>query len=150
MDALDPIAAGLLSAALRHTRDAESLVVSSTDQAVHLAGYGPECARKATLSRRWLHPVLGHLLGAEAEPLLQFAQAVDPTAARYQIVDWAARYPRLVSWNPQARYKQTGTFCREDAIQLVKEARSVVDNLVTSLWCDGRVPDDFVRRELSP
>lgn len=40
----------LLSAALRHVRDAETLATSaddarSLDQAFHLAGYGPECER---------------------------------------------------------------------------------------------------------
>ena len=49
--------ASFISAALRHTRDAEHLLASgphrSLDQAFHLAGFGPECARKACLSESW-------------------------------------------------------------------------------------------------
>jgi hypothetical protein len=51
---LDKHAVDLLSAALRHVRDAEHLATPnhsgySPDQAHHLAGFGPECAQKATL-----------------------------------------------------------------------------------------------------
>lgn len=37
----------LISAALRHVRDAEQLLTSSPDQAWHLADFGPECIRKS-------------------------------------------------------------------------------------------------------
>ena len=45
----DMLGADLVSAALRHARDAEWLAHRSPDQAYHLAGYAPECARKATV-----------------------------------------------------------------------------------------------------
>jgi len=41
----------LVSAALRHVGDAAALLGESPAQAFYLAGYGPECARKACLAR---------------------------------------------------------------------------------------------------
>ena len=72
---LDKHAVDLLSAALRHVRDAEHLATPnhsghSPDQAYHLAGFGPECARKATLYHRLFDKPLGHTLGVGATTAL--------------------------------------------------------------------------------
>ncbi|AUX49000.1 uncharacterized protein SOCE26_105450 [Sorangium cellulosum] len=136
----------LLSAALRHIRDAEHLGApgqphTSLDQAYHLAGFGPECARKATLSHRWSDKPLGHTLGRPADPLLEFALALDPTAARYSPLDWQTRYPALSAWDPQCRYQATGSRRQQEVEQLLGEASRAVHEIVAALWADGRLPD---------
>jgi len=47
---LSPKRTALVSAALRHVDDAQALLAVSPVQAFHLAGFGPECARKAALT----------------------------------------------------------------------------------------------------
>jgi hypothetical protein len=144
---LSPKALALVSAALRHMRDAEHLADaraahSSPDQAYHLAGFGPECARKATLTIRWSDKPLGHALDQGAtDPVLEIALALDPYAQRYNPLDWSNRYPALARWNPQCRYDQTGKRDARQIEALVREARLVVDELVGALWADGRLPD---------
>lgn len=49
--ALSATQVALVSAALRHINDARTLLATSPVQAAYLAGYGPECARKAALAR---------------------------------------------------------------------------------------------------
>jgi hypothetical protein len=144
-------ALSLLSAALRHTQDAEHLATpnrpyTSFDQAFHLAGFGPECARKSTLSQRWSDKPLGHALGRPADAILEFALALDPIAARYSPHDWSARYPALSAWDPQCRYEETGRRAPPEVERLVLEARRSVDEIVAALWADGRLPDGAFRR----
>src|SRR5215212_4601191 len=92
----------LLSAAIRHLRDAEFLASvaapdRSLDQAFHLAGFAPECARKAALPRSTFDKAIGHGTTDASELSLEWALAHDPRARRYRIdlVKWAARYPAL-------------------------------------------------------
>jgi hypothetical protein len=132
----------LASAALRHVRDAEHLLTggyTSPDQAYHLAGFGPECARKATLSVDWFDQVLGHEIGGAADRVLEVAIALDPQAARYGLVAWDQQYKELAKWRTIVRYEKTGTRTRGDAELVVADARSCVDEIVYSLWLDGRV-----------
>lgn len=127
----------LLSAALRHTRDAEALLNSSPDQAWHLAGFGPECARKAALSERWADKAVGHQLGALAEGVLETAIAMDAHAARYRLEGWVSRWPALAGWRPDSRYNRTGSTTEDDARGLTETAREAVGGLVAELWADG-------------
>jgi hypothetical protein len=142
---LSPVAVGLASAALRHARDAEHLLDAgphvSVDQAYHLAAFGPECARKATLSYRWLDKEIGHGAGALADELLELVVAIDPVAHRYDPLSYRTRYPVLARWNVDCRYDRTGARARTDAEALCREAREAVDMTVAALWADGRVPD---------
>lgn len=133
----------LLSAALRHVRDAEDLLPRSPDQAFHLAGFGPECARKATLASDWLDKVIGHGMDGSVEPLLELASSLDSEAARYQIRGWADRYPALARWTEQARYERTGTRSTLDSQRLVEEAREIVEELALALWMDGLIPGEL-------
>lgn len=134
----------LVSAALRHVRDAEHLVTpgpnSSLDQAYHLAGLGPECARKATLSSGTFRRILGHDLGTRGDALLQFWRALDPDAFRYEPLEIATRFPALASWRIDCRYERSGTRTEGTAVDLVREARKHVDGIVSALWADGRLP----------
>jgi hypothetical protein len=138
-------AAAFVSAALRHIRDAEHLLAAdpehrSPDQAYHLAGFAPECARKGTLSLRWLDTSIGHGVDAFSEEMLAFAIALDPIAHRYDPLAYAARYPTLVHWTVDARYERTGTRKAPEATAICAEAREAVDAVVIALWADGRLP----------
>ena len=144
---LDKGSTELLSAALRHIQDAEHLADSShrnasPDQAYHLAGFGPECARKACLSIRYLDQAIGHQLGDGAETALDFALAIEPTPSRYVPRGIGTSKPALASWSEQARYRATGTHAVGAAL-IVREARAVVDAVVFALWTDGCLPVDF-------
>lgn len=124
----------LLSAALRHARDARHLIADhgdrSVDQAVHLAGFAPECALKACLSDKRWDKSLGHDLGDDA---VNFALALDPRASR--IVGGLT--PRLVGWNVEVRYARTGTTEADTANALVEAASRAVDQIVVRAWLDG-------------
>ncbi len=136
----------LLSAALRHVRDAEHLADIgsdhlSLDQAFHLAGYGPECARKATLGGRSFDRLLGHRLSETAEPIIEVALALDPVARRYDPEGWSARFPEFTSWSEQSRYEPTGARRRTEVKALLSAAREAVDDVVLALWSDGRLEE---------
>ena len=132
-------ASDLLSAALRHVSDAEHLLATSPDQSWHLAGFGPECARKACLGDDWWDKALGHELTDFVEPVLELALALDVRAARYGVAGFTARYPSLAEWRPDARYEKTGTRKAEDAKPLVEAAAQLTCRLAAELWMDGRV-----------
>jgi len=137
-----------LSAGLRHMRDAEHLEqadpsVRSLDQAYHLAGFAPECLRKATLTPRIFDLAIGHGVTARSEPALEMALAIDPVAQRYDLVGWAARYPAIHQWSEGCRYDQTGTRSVADVRALLAEARELVDAISFALWADGHVPKAF-------
>lgn len=137
----------LLSAALRHRRDARALLdvrsVRSLDQAFHLAGFGPECARKALLAERMFDKVLGHRFDAGSEDVLDAALALEPLALRYAPRDWQTREPALAAWSEQSRYDETGTHDKAAVESLVTVAERIVGDLVFGLFCDGRVPASF-------
>ena len=142
-------ALALISAALRHIRDAEHLAHvpppdQSLDQAYHLAGYAPECARKATLSIRWLDKTLGHRFDPKAEDVIGFVLELDAHAHRYQPTNWGTRYPALALWREDSRYERTGTFEEDEVSPLLKEARKAVDLVILGLWADGRIPAEVL------
>jgi hypothetical protein len=142
----------LLSAAIRHVRDAELLASvaapdRSLDQAYHLAGFGPECARKATLSRSTFDKAIGHGTTDASELSLEWALAHDPRAHRYRIdlAAWAARYPGLATWNEAVRYERTGKRQSAEVTALLVEARTIVGGIVAALWADGALDARFMR-----
>lgn len=135
----------LISAALRHVRDAEFLLDGpasgrSLDQAYHLAGYGPECVRKATFSLRLFDKIMGHQLGKSAEDLLEVILSLDPWPARYYPLDWESRFPELVGWRESCRYEKTNSRNEMDVRPVVEQARRIVDEITLALWADGRIP----------
>jgi hypothetical protein len=138
----------LISAALRHLRDAEHLAepgnFQSVDQALHLAGFGPECARKACLSLRWADKALGHELGPAGEATVELAISLDPAAQRYHARGWPSRFPLLQRWNPQCRYEATGTADEPLTRQLLAEARQAVSETVLALWTDGQLSPEAI------
>ncbi len=135
----------LLSAARRHVADAERLLQESPDQAWHLAGFGPECARKAGLfdgglAARVVDQRLGHDFGPFADQVLDWVSRLDRHAHRYQLDGWTAQYPVLGSWSPNHRYDATGTVTTRDVNGLVATARQLVDRVSAELWMDGLLP----------
>lgn len=154
----------LLSAALRHLHDARQFAAGclcpadgvatsqpsaiqhqSLDQAEHLIGFAPECARKACLSERWLDKSLGHDLSTAADDLLHLALSLDAYAVRYPIRDWPTRFPELASWTPNVRYKPTTRDTQQVALlkdrvdTLLREAATAVEEVLLSLYVDGRL-----------
>jgi len=143
---LQPAAFDLVSAALRHARDAEWLASKanpnpSPDQAYHLAGYGPECARKATVRAPWLHRTIGHRFDQASDAVLDVAVALDPLALRYEPKSWATRFPALAAWREDVRYDRTGSKRAEQVEALLADCREAVDRVVVGLWADGLMPD---------
>lgn len=132
-------------------RDAERLVTAarSPDQALHLVGFGPECARKALLDprqslsqreRQGINQSIGHRFDGAEEGMISWARALTPESRDLPAVDWSQRYPRLREWNPERRYEATGTAARKDPARLqalFAEARAAVDDVTAVLWLRG-------------
>jgi hypothetical protein len=144
--ALSESRVALASAALRHTADAAALAATSPVQAYHLAGFGPECARKAALTftskqeEDEMYKAVGHGFKKDAEAALAVACALDPLASRYALRDWKARAPHVAGWDPQCRYEKSDHFTVRQAEELVGEASALVEDVVVALWADGRLP----------
>ncbi len=143
--ALSPKRTALVSAALRHVDDATALLASSPVQAFHLAGFGPECARKAALtvpeaSQIALDKAIGHGFHDVTELALAIAINLDPLASRYELTDWQTRFPAMVKWNEQARYEASDGRSRREAEVVLREAADAVSDVVAALWADGRLP----------
>ena len=122
----------MASAALRHIRDARRLCAppASLDQAWHLAGFGPECARKAALSDPRLRRLLGH--DAEDAALLSWLLSLDPRAQR------SVTTPAPTGgWSPQDRYERTGSRGRAVVEPLLEACEADTLELVSGLWCAG-------------
>jgi hypothetical protein len=149
--------AALISAALRHVRDAEHLLTSrehrSIEQALHLAGFGPECARKACVDEDITDKALGHDIKAADDSVVDLLLALDPWASRYGL-DAHKLKEREKHWSIDCRYMQTGELdvktgtpklSDEDVAAVVEEARAFVDGCVDDLWCDGTLPEEGLR-----
>jgi hypothetical protein len=143
----------LASAALRHVEDAAALASRSPVQAYYLAGYGPECARKAALTfasekeALELDKAVGHGFRKDAETAFALACTLDPLATRYTLRDWRARLPVLSQWNEQCRYEKSDHIGEKQATTLLRAATELVEEVVTALWADGRLPrlEDLVQ-----
>ncbi|MFO0711315.1 MAG: hypothetical protein U0353_15810 [Sandaracinus sp.] len=145
---MDPRNHDHLSAALRHLRDAEHLFEPgqpwhSADQAYHLAGFAPECARKATLSVAGFDQAIGHGISEASELALAVALTLDPRSQRYRTSNLAAHHPALEAWSENCRYERTGTRPDPEVTAILADARAVVDSIASALWMDGVVPAGF-------
>lgn len=123
----------LCSAALRHVRDARSLLMepgASPDQAWHLAGFGPECARKACVEDSAVHKIIGH--DVHDTELISWAMDLDPRLPR------PAPAPAPTgAWRPEHRYECTGTRKLAAVSTLVDLCEADTVFLVSQLWCTG-------------
>lgn len=165
---LTPQALTLVAAAQRHLRDAAYLadyahdhpahrdgepVYRSLAQAYHLAGFAPECIRKAILGTRTFDKALGHRFRQAGDPhsnedMLAVIMATDPFAARYYSTSsaWAQAYPALAAWAETARYDADNDPKFEPAkvAELLHSADSAVQGIVLRLWLDGRLPEEQI------
>jgi hypothetical protein len=147
---LDRVA--FVSAALRHVTDAQGLVSASPVQAFHLAGYGPECVRKAALTydpsaMKELDKAIGHGFRKDVESTLALVIPLDPLAVRYELPGWKTRFSVLTTWSEEVRYQASDHLGRGSAQKLVDVATELVTEVTTALWADGRLPPlaDLVR-----
>lgn len=137
---------GLASAALRHVEDASSLLSCSPAQTYYLAGYGPECARKAALTFATeseadaLDRAVGHGFRGEAETAFALACTLDPLATRYTLRSWRARLPVLAQWSESCRYEKSDHLGGKQARAMLDAASALVDEVIAALWADGRLP----------
>jgi hypothetical protein len=134
----------LISAALRHVRDAEHLLVPglhrSVEQALHLAGFGPECIRKGCVDETIADQALGHDIVDATDSVVDVLLALDPAASRYGIDEAASRLSqRARHWSPGCRYMATVAPepLAGSVALVVHEARAFVDELVLEIWSDG-------------
>ena len=144
--------AALISAALRHIRDAEHLLAPgphrSVEQALHLAGFGPECVRKACVDDDLADKALGHDIKGADDSVVDLLLALDPAASRYGLDEHTLQLPhRARYWRLECRYMATGNpNPGEDAIAaVVEEARDFVDGCIADLWADGALTPDSLR-----
>ena len=137
---MSPTQLASVSAALRHLRDAEALLVPSPDQAWHVVGFAPECIRKACLRDRMFDKVLGHDWTPASEAMLEVAVSLDAPASRFQLSGWAATEPSLLAWAPGHRYDRTGKHAA-GARELVAACGRLVRRVWADLWMDGALID---------
>lgn len=131
----------LVSAGLRHIRDAEALLATSPDQAWHLAGFGPECIRKATVTSEWARLAIGHALsGRGLNELLELIAALDPLARRHGLRAAPVPAPPISQWRPVHRYEPTGRRLHAAALALAEACRREVDRRVAELFAAGVLP----------
>lgn len=135
----------LVSAALRHVADAAALERDSPVQAFYLAGYGPECARKASLAR-WedkqedvRNRAIGHRFEDPAETALAWFCDLDPLAARYTLRRWRDQHPILGEWAEEVRYGRSDSITRSKVRRMRDSADALTYSTVASLWADGRL-----------
>lgn len=124
-------------------------------QAFHLAGFGPECARKAALtvpeaSQTAMDKAIGHGFHDVAELALAIACDLDPLASRYELKDWQTRFPALLRWTEQSRYEASDQRTHRVAQATVADASMVVTEVVAALWADGRLPTSNTLVEVRP
>ena len=141
--------ASMASASLRHARDAQALATGahrSLDQAWHLAGFGPECSLKASLSDDWFGRAIGHV-GGLTPRLAAWLLAVDPLAHRRLGSDGAE--DPLHGWSPTVRYERTGWALDHDidVNSDVDRAATVTIDRVAALWVAGDLTSDALSHE---
>jgi hypothetical protein len=110
----------------------------SEDQAWHLAGFAPECARKACIEENLLDRVLGHDLGADADVWIDWWIPLDGMAWRYRLTGWADQDNVLQKWSPAHRYEPTGTRSGPAVVALVSACRRQTERVTADLWALAR------------
>jgi hypothetical protein len=125
---------GLRSAAARHLADADGHFQNGNlEQAAHLAGFAPECARKAMLDHRW-HKRLGHRMDG---PVLELLASLEPRSVCETPLDRDGER-ELRAWTPEVRYAGSGTLRREAVAELVATAKRVAVHYLAQGWALGR------------
>lgn len=124
----------LRSAAARHLGDASAMLrAGNWDQAEHLVGFAPECARKAALDSHW-HRLLGHVL--VVGPVLEALEALESMASCVRIPERALE--ALRSWKPECRYQATGIATEGSTRDRVAAADLATTNVLAAAWVVGQ------------
>lgn len=103
------------------------------DQAEHLIGFAPECARKAALENHW-HKLLGHVLVVGT--VLDAVEALEPMASCVRIPEQALE--ALRGWKPECRYQATGSVTESSARHRVAAAELATINALAAAWVVGQ------------
>lgn len=111
----------------------------SFDQVWHLAGFGPECARKARFPEAQWRKLLGHELGHVSDAILDWIEAIATEAARADLRRLVDGHLELARWKPDHRYQKSGTTTQAQARKIYDQAEQVTDRLLASLWVDGHI-----------
>ncbi|MEY3213126.1 MAG: hypothetical protein RIT28_3607, partial [Pseudomonadota bacterium] len=129
------------SAALRHLRDAETLLDvgprQSPDQAYHLVGFAVECAKKGGLSVDWADKAMGHSLDLVDPWLEELILAVDAPTRRAPHGLTLDPNGKLSQWRPTVRYDETGKHNAKEVEGAVREAQAAVYGLIGDRWAAG-------------
>ena len=145
----------MVSAALRHIEDAHWLLDISPVQAAYVAGYGPECARKAALAS-WTdrenlrNRMIGHRFDQTAEIALSLFCDLDPLAPRYNLQRWTSRRSTLGEWKEDLRYARSDALPRARARRIVEAATALTTETLAKLWADGRLEPVASLTEVKP
>lgn len=135
----------LVSAALRHIADAQTLLADSPVQAMYLAGYGPECIRKAALMRLpeeqedQRNRAIGHRFDKPEETTLKLFCDSDTLASRYKLTDWKRQVNVLGDWKEDLRYGRSDSVPRARAQKLLESCERLTLHTLADLWADGRL-----------
>lgn len=134
----------MIDAGLRHLGTAtRCLEHADWEQVAHLAGFGPECLRKAAmLAPPAVNREFGHKLGMHE--MLDALSALRPHGLRLRADRLQTTWPALEDWDPQARYAADGTVSADQAKELHTDAAAAVRGLLFAMVLDER--DDVLRR----
>ena len=129
------------SAALRHLRDAETLLHEgprqSPDQAYHLVGFAVECAKKGALSVDWADKAMGHSLDLVDPWLEDLILSIDAHTRRAPHSRTLDLNGKLSQWLPTVRYDETGRHKAKEVEGAVGEAQAAVYGLIGDRWAAG-------------
>jgi HEPN domain-containing protein len=125
------------SAACRHLRDAKTLLPTSPESALYLAGYVAECSLKAVIERSGVHaPAFGHQLAKLEGDGFDLAVALAPRSARYRASTDSVTKLRS-GWSEIKRYESTGDTTPEQAEEMVNLAGEIFRDCVIAMVLDG-------------
>jgi hypothetical protein len=112
---------------------------------MYLAGYGPECIRKAALMRLprededQRNRAIGHRFGKPEELAFKLFCDGDMLASRYGLTGWKQQASALGDWKEDLRYSRSDSVTLRQATRLVEASEMLTLRTLTDLWADGRL-----------
>ncbi|NET44358.1 HEPN domain-containing protein [Okeania sp. SIO2B3] len=131
-----------IQAAERHLHDAEILLAQNRwDNAVYLAGYVVECAFKVIVEQ-YIQNQACSKFGHDLTELQ--GKAVERLRVMYPILDTQLPISRtngtvLADDHPERRYAKSDLWCESQAIEAVKRAGKIYNEIIPRLILDGRI-----------
>ncbi|MDE0449348.1 MAG: HEPN domain-containing protein [Spirochaetaceae bacterium] len=126
-------------AAGKHLKDAGVLMTGSRpDGAAYLAGYVVECALKALIQVQTGRGLRSHDLAGIRRSLGAIAAQAGPQTQRHFATAAALlSNARILSWNPEMRYRAGGRVTSTVAGSWLQEAGAVYSRVIGGLRLDG-------------